>query len=133
MNRVIKKTKAKKAKTVTPGCYRAIVTAVESPKGFFPGNAVDVFYTLTANDTGEVFPFRERFYISDTEPDERTNAFEDILDEIGAESYEEFVGCGLEVTFMYEIKRGKRYCNIVERKLISHVSDKGDDNVCSQS
>ena len=101
-----------------PGLYQAVVTAVESPEGYEIGNAIDVSYLLTDTNTGEKITYKERFYITGPINDRR-QSFEALLDEIGAESYEDFIGSKLNLSLQYQVKRGKSYCNIVHRTLIS--------------
>lgn len=124
MDRYIPERKQKrnrKNNEVTPGVYTAVVTSVVSPDGFAAGQAVDVIYAVSIKDG--TAPFSERFLIADRYSP-RTKEFESLLDSIGAKRYEDLVGFELELTFAYEVKRGRAWCNIIERKLLTG----GDDN-----
>lgn len=120
MNRISKPVKSitPKKKSPTPGIYHAVVTAVESPEGFAPNNALDIRYRLTDPKSGDEIPCSERFYIAHP-LNERTEKFEEHLDQIGVEDYEDYVGCEVELVFMKEVKNGTVFCNVVDRRLIS--------------
>lgn len=121
MNRANRSRKTTNRKTPKPGQYIAVVTDVKSPEGYQPGNAIDVFYSLADPETGKTFPFKERFLIAD-QFDERVQGFEEHLDEVGAERYEDYVGYKLEVLLQFQVKHHRTFCNIVERRLISASS-----------
>lgn len=133
MNRVKQKNvlKSTKRRIPTPGVYQATVTAVVSPAGYAPDNAIEVHYVLTEPKSGEQIPYKERFYI--VEPmSERTVVFEAHLDEIGVEAYEDYVGCELILTLMKEVKRGRSFVNVVERHLLTEHENEWElgKNVC---
>lgn len=120
-----KKKSSHSDKTVLPGVYKSLVVSVASPEGFVPGNVVDITYQLTA-DTGEVFPYHERFYIAPPVPD-RTVEFEDYLLVNGIDHYEKFIGCKEQLFLNYQVKNFHTYLNVIERTFVSaatiNVSD----------
>lgn len=103
---------------IKPGTYEAVVTSVVSPVGFAAGQAVDVTYAVSMGEL--TVSYTERYLIADRNSS-RTQEFECLLDSIGVECYEDFEGFEFELTFAYEVKKGKAWCNVVERKLINKV------------
>ena len=119
MLRIDKKDMRPSPKRPQPGQYRAVVTAVKSPEGFEEGNAIDVYYMLTDPKTSKSTPYQERFFIV-APLSERTMNFEKHLDEIGAERYEDYIGCELELVLAIQVRHNKPYPNIVQRTIISY-------------
>lgn len=113
---VKKEKNQRKGADIAPGTYDAVVISVESPEGFVEGQAIDVTYEICI-DNGVTY-HTERFLIADFRSP-RTREFEAFLDSIGAEAYEDLVGLEFELTFKYEVKAHKTWCNIVERKLLT--------------
>lgn len=103
---------------IEPGVYTAVVESVVYSPGFVKGQAIDVVYKVDVD--GQIVEHPERYLIADRYSS-RTQEFERLLDSLGVERYEDFVGFEFELTFAYEVKKGKAWCNVVERKLINKV------------
>jgi hypothetical protein len=120
-----KQNKQRKNAGIKPGTYEAVVTSVVSPAGFVAGQAVDVTYAVRMGEL--TVSYTERYLIADRYSP-RTQEFEALLDSIGAERYEDLVGVEFELTFAYEVKKSKSWCNIVDRSLLIEVDN--DDSDC---
>lgn len=105
-------------KTPKPGVYRAIVTDVCSPEGFVPNRVVDIYYTLFEPQSYAKIPYTERFIIVEPIPD-RTVKFEEHLYNIGIMTYEDYIGCYVELKLLKDVKNSRIFLNVYDRKLIS--------------
>lgn len=113
-----KEKKARKNEGIMPGVYHSVVTSVVYPDGFAAGQAIDVTYDVYIDN--QVVEYTERYLIADRSSS-RTKNLEKFLDSIGADDYDEMVGLEFELTFQYEVKAHKAWCNVVDRKLLTEV------------
>lgn len=111
--------KSSKVKIRPNVMYFAKVTGVEWSPGFREGHAIDVKYKI--NVDGELASHKETFFVID-ELNERVQRFNDLLDAVGAKTYEDYIGTELNVVFQYEVKKHGKHLNIVEY----HVGGKAD-------
>lgn len=116
---VAKATKA--SSPLRPGVFTATVTSVEEPEGYSPGNAIDVTYKIDVD--GVPVDHSERFHIKNTHSERNQNLM-DLYKAINATYYADLVGTKVSIKMQYEISSyGKRYLNIVDRKLITEGGD----------
>lgn len=108
---------------ITPGSYMAKITAVEEPEGFRPGSAIDIVYEVKFGSN--IVKHRERFSLNGRSA--RTDDLDKLLDSLGTDTYEELVGATVLLTFYYELKAGRKYCNVTERKLVDGGDADGTD------
>lgn len=112
-----KKTSSTK-KLIPPGVYMAIVTSVAWSKGYYEGNAIDVHYDVETikDDKPHIVAYKECFFVKGTSP--RTARLHQLLDEIGADNYDDIVGHKLNLVFAYEVKETGRFCNVVDHSFV---------------
>lgn len=115
-----KQKKQKEYKGMKPGLYPAVVTSVVPSAGYVQGQSIDISYDVSVG--GCSVAYTERYHIVN-QNSPRTQALEDFLDSIGATSYDDLVGLKLELDFQYEVKNDRRWCNIVNRRLLTEVND----------
>lgn len=100
-----------------PGEFDAIVTSVAEPEGYASGQAIVVTYEIDVD--GSPVTHTERFHIKNNHSERNKNLL-DLYKAINAEYYTDLVGTKVSVDLKYEISSyGKRYLNIVDRKLIA--------------
>ena len=112
----------RKAKLI-PGDYTSIVESVDWAEGYVKGKAIKISYHLTSK-SGSEFEFSEIFWVHGSS---RSNDFDKYLKKNGIEDIADFVGCEENLTLMNDIRNGKTYLNIVDRKFIAH-GEAGDAN-----
>lgn len=126
MNKVVRKrNKRNQEPKIVPGTYEAEIIAVNEPEGFRPGSTLDVIYAVKCGQN--LIMHRERFSL--TAHSDRLDDLNQVLDEIGSDVYEDLIGATVSLTFYYELKSGRKYCNITERKLVERGAD--DDIDCA--
>lgn len=108
------KNKKSKKIGVRPGVFSAEVTGVVWTPHFREGDALDVTYLIDMDD--EKVSYTETFFVK-YGSNERVQKLNDLLDAIGAEVYEDFIGTKLEVTFLYEVTHRGKFLNIVDYRL----------------
>lgn len=118
-----KKISANKPK-IEPGIYPAVVTDVKSAQGFAPGEAIDVAYDVSIDDS-TVISHSERFSLERYSP--RTDEIDGILDSINSDNYADLVGLHMTLEFCFQFKNGKRFCNIISHTLVEEGGE-NDDN-----
>lgn len=112
---VAKTTKA--ASPLRPGVFDATVVSVKEPDGYAQGQAIDVTYEIDID--GSPVTHSERFHLKNNFS-ERTQNLLELYKAINAVYYTDLVGTKVSVDLKYEISSyGKRYLNIVDRKLIT--------------
>lgn len=133
MTRMPKSSKKKSGSTqIPPGCYTATVTDVVWSPGYRQGDAVDVTYLISVDDDDPSVTesYWERFLLKSSS--ERTKRFDELLDEIGAENYSDFIGTKLSVEFeRASDSRGYYHSNIVAHSLMEGGGQ--DDIDCKES
>lgn len=101
---------------LVPGDYTSIVKSVDWAEGYVEGKAIKLSYHLTSK-SGSVFEFSEIFWVHGSS---RSDNFDKYLKSNGISNVDDFVGCEEKLTLMNDIRNGKTYLNIVNRKFIAH-------------
>ena len=91
-----KKKSSQSKRSLTPGTYCAIVTAVEDDDNFINGGAFWIRYEIHLPDGTFLQKFSEKFLNDIKYP--RTKDLADLLQTLGKEDVEELVGVKLEIT-----------------------------------
>lgn len=111
---------AKATKTsspLRPGVFNATVVSVKEPDGYAQGQAIDVTYEIDID--GSPVIHSERFHIKNNNSDRNKNLLA-LYQAINAVYYDDLIGTRVSVDLKYEVSTyGKRYLNIVDRKLIT--------------
>ena len=94
-----------------------IVSAVE-PEGYAQGQYLTVSYKIEID--GNLVDFEESFFLKNTSSDRNKNLLE-LCKAINAVYFEDLNGKKVQVKLQYEINHGKKYLNIVDRKLLPPV------------
>jgi len=110
--------KATKASSpLRPGVFNATVVSVKEPDGYAQGQAIDVTYEIDID--GSPVTHSERFHIKNNNSERNKNLLA-LYQAINAVYYDDLIGTRVSVDLKYEVSTyGKRYLNIVDRKLIT--------------
>ena len=112
---VAKATKA--SSPLRPGVFNATVVSVKEPDGYAQGQAIDVTYEIDID--GSPVTHSERFHIKNNNSERNKNLLA-LYQAINAVYYDDLIGTRVSVDLKYEVSTyGKRYLNIVDRKLIT--------------
>lgn len=103
-----------------PGTFISEVKDVKDPEGYTPGHAIEIDYELT-DKAGKKFFHKEIFHIE--YPSSRTYEFNEYLDELGCDTYQDFIGVNEEVTLEKQVTNKGVYTNIVKRKPLYEEGD----------
>lgn len=99
-------------KGITPGEYPAKIIALGTPQGFVEGDDSAMFVRYEVDVNGSKVEKEESFFLGNF-TSTRLERFENFLIAEGCNSYDDAVGKHVLLTFAYEAKRGRKYCNIV--------------------
>ena len=113
-------------KGITPGEYPAKIIALGTPEGFAEGDdsAMFVRYEIAVN--GTKLEKEENFFLGNF-ANPRLERFDNFLIAEGCKSYSDALGKHVLLTFAYEAKRGRKYCNIVAYSHIDIVDDHANE------
>lgn len=124
------RTPAKRAKHnekgIMPGTYTAKIIAVGTPDGFADDDDSAMYVRYEIEVEGRKVEKDENFFFGDFENPrvERLNAF---LRAEGCKSYDDAIGKPVLLTFVYEAKHGRKYCNIVRYASVDKVDEQAEE------
>lgn len=112
----------KQESVLRPGEFKATIVSAVEPEGYAPGQYLTVSYKIEIDN--QIVDFDESFFLKNNNSDRIKNLLE-LCKAIDAVYFEDLNGKKVQVKLQYEINRGKKYLNIVDRKLLPPVG--GDD------
>lgn len=101
-----------KGKSILPGTYPAKIIAIGTPEGYADGDDSAMFVRYEVYVQGNKVQKDENFFLGSFD-NPRLDRLDNFLLEEGCQCYDDAVGKSVILTFAYEVKRGRKYCNIV--------------------
>ena len=127
--REFRKPVIKKAeKGITPGEYSAKIIALGTPEGFAEGDDSAMFVRYEVDVNGSKVEKEENFFLGNF-ANPRLERLDEFLLGDGCKSYDDAIGKDVKLTFAYEAKHGRKYCNIIAYGHID-TGEKQADEAC---
>lgn len=113
-------------KSIVPGEYTAKIVALGTPEGFAEGDdsAMMVRYEVDVN--GSKIVKEEPFFLGNFE-NPRLERLDNFLLAEGCKSYDDAIGKSVLLTFAYEVKHGRKFCNIIAYGHIDNGEEQAED------
>lgn len=125
--REFRKPAIKKAeKGIAPGVYSAKIIAFGTPEGFADGDESAMFVRYEVEVDGTKVEKEESFFLGNFQ-NSRLERLDDFLVAEGCKSYDDAVGKAVKLTFAYEVKHGRKFCNIVKYAHIENLEEQAEE------
>ena len=127
LKREFKKPVIKKAdKGIVPGEYPAKIIALGTPEGFNEGDDSAMFVRYEIDMNGSKVVKDESFFLGNFE-NPRLERLDNFLLSEGCKSYDDAIGKSVLLTFAYEVKHGRKFCNIVRYAHVENVEEQAKE------